>query len=240
MSVVTYNNTQVGTEAAGAWFSTILAVGQLPPAITAISGMQFTVPAPNEILIRSVEIHMTADAFIPAGPTEATGDLTIGMVNDINLQPFSTANLPSGLELVSIYTIPEITFVAGVESVILFDMEPNVSLVSEFTGGFNTAPQVFGHSGFQGVMGLVFSFSGIVTTFTLDPVIVIDQEPFLTGLRTGKQMQSKATFCPRCGTPTFREYLVKDGFTKSLVCTDCWDPPESRGRRAVVPKEINP
>lgn len=37
---------------------------------------------------------------------------------------------------------------------------------------------------------------------------------------------SRPDFCPRCGNPTFREDWVRDGYTKSRVCTECYDPPD--------------
>jgi hypothetical protein len=39
----------------------------------------------------------------------------------------------------------------------------------------------------------------------------------------------------------WREDLVKDGYTKSLVCEDCWDPPDMTGKHKVPQvREIDP
>ena len=117
-----------------------------------------------------------------------------------------------------------------------------------YVGGMESAAQVLGHSGFQGMIGLVFEYDEALVSVhgplapgnpALVPTFVGDETPFLTGLPTTKHRLSRADWCPRCGQPIFREELSPDGFTKSLVCADCWDRGEERYPRFVPPKEIN-
>lgn len=62
-----------------------------------------------------------------------------------------------------------------------------------------------------------------------------------TGHNTSRPRNSRADLCPKCGGPVFREQLVMDGYTRILVCQDCWDPPDLTGRSRKRPiREINP
>jgi hypothetical protein len=216
-----------------------LGVGNLPGPV---GGIQYTTPAPNELLFRSLTLTLTP--MVGGG----AGTFTVGFVTDLDLQPFSNTNLPSTQTTITVYSAAH-TFVVGTTVTFPINLGVNELQTGNFVGGMETANAGLCHSGFQGVIGLVLTFTGAVTTFhsylapsvvALRPTFIGDETPYLTGLLSNKPMMSRADYCPRCGQPTFREYLTEDGYTKTLVCSDCWDPAERRERRRKPGKQINP
>jgi hypothetical protein len=108
-----------------------------------------------------------------------------------------------------------------------------------FSTSFTTLPSVQRQVSWNGVisLGLTNSSSTILTDITL----VSEELSTLTGLNTAKHRMSRPDHCPRCAKPMWREDLVKDGYTKSLVCEDCWDPPDMTGKHKVPQvREIDP
>ena len=70
--------------------------------------------------------------------------------------------------------------------------------------------------------------------------------PELTGL-DGLQYnraQSRVDRCRKCGLPSLRQEWVRDGYSKLLVCPNCWDPKQrDEDRQPVQPEDplgINP
>jgi hypothetical protein len=55
----------------------------------------------------------------------------------------------------------------------------------------------------------------------------------------GKGFGSKQK-CAKCAKHPPRRELVRDGFTMSMVCRDCWDPPEepTTPPAANIPPEV--
>ena len=162
-------------------------------------------------------------------------------------QPFSNTNLPLDQNTITVYSAYH-TFIPNTTVTFPLNLGVTELQAGNFVGGVETANQVLGHSGFQGVIGLVFTFTGVFVRFhcyiapstvALRPTFIGDETPYLTGLPSNKPMQSRADYCPRCGQPIFREQLSKDGYTGTLVCADCWDPAERRQRRRKAGKEIN-
>ena len=221
--------------------ATSMSLGAMPGPI---GGIQYIIPAPNELMFRSLILTL---APMVVGGT-GVGTVEINLCRDLDLQPFSNANLPSNQDTISIYSA-EHTFV--VDTSVGFDLRlgANPLQTGSFVGGMDTAAQWLGHSDFQGVIGLTLTFDGDLVVFhcylapanpLLVPTFVGDEVPFLSGLPSNKAMSSRADWCPRCGQPLFREQLIEDGYTKGLVCSDCYDPPEPRGRRFTPTKEVNP
>jgi hypothetical protein len=233
VAVTTYSTAQTGYEQAGVWVDT----GNTNTTVqsTRTGGLQYTVPAPRELLFRSLQLNLSVAGGV-GFPT--TGTFTVSLVNELNMGLFSNTNLPNSQLLIPVYTATE-TFSLGSTHTVLFDLEQ--STTSNTIGGWVTPGQVLQHSVFQGNIALVLTFTGTETTFaTASLGLVIDQEPYLTGLPTTRRRYSSADWCPRCGTPIFREQLIRDGYTKGLVCPQCWDRDEERYPPFRPPKEINP
>lgn len=236
---------QLGSEFAvgAAWIdSTVqnLTVGDLAGPI---GGLQFTI-TPNQYMFRSFVL-----TIVPMVVNAPAGTLTIDLINDIDLQPFSNANLPSNLNAITVWSgLP--AFAVDTAVSFTFDLNPDNPPTGGFVSTtFESPLQVIGHGSFQGVIGLALTYvDGGVTNFhsylapsntAWIPALVGDETPLLSGLPTTKHRLSRADWCPRCGQPIFREQLITDGYTKSLVCSDCWDRAEERYPRYVPPKEIN-
>ena len=56
------------------------------------------------------------------------------------------------------------------------------------------------------------------------PALITESVPEFTGLEGPAKAQSRADRCPRCGQPSLRETWLQDGYGKTFVCQDCWDP----------------
>jgi len=229
---VTYTPAQIGTEnvGAGTWVTGVFGIG---PLATNVGGIQYTIPAPNQLMFRSLILTLTP----PIGGT--TGTLAIALCNDLNEAVFSNTNLPTNQATLPLYSAAH-TFQAGVAVPITLNLGATELQTGAFVGGVESANQVLNHSGFGGNLALVLTFTGVFTQFATSAALVGDEVPFLSGLPSSKPMVSRADCCPRCGTPMFREQLVEDGYTRTLVCSRCWDPAEQRRRRYVPPKEVNP
>jgi len=232
MATVAYAPAQVGSEdiVAGTW------ANGFPAVQTGVwgAGLQYTVAAPSELLFRS----LTLSLYVTGGG--ATGVLTVGLCNDLNEAVFSNTNLPSAQNTYQVYSATH-TFVLLDTVTIPLDMEAAGPPSGAFVGDvFDDPMRLLGHSGFQGNIALVLTFTGGLVTFDITDTLTADQEPFLTGLHTGSAKLSRADWCPRCGSPMFREQFVKDGYTKGLVCPSCYDPPTRRRRAWRPPKEVNP
>ena len=229
---VAYAPSQAGYEdiVAGTWTDGVPAV----QTATYNAGFQFSVPAPSEVLFRSLVLTLDCTNAV-----SVSGTLTVGMVDELNGAVFSNGNLPSAQTLIPVYSATE-TIVLGNSITVTFSLDAPSPATGGFVGNsLDTAARLLGHSDFQGKVALVLSFTGGLGTFTGNESLVVDTVPFLTGLLSTKTMQSRADFCPRCGSPMFRERLVKDGYTKSMVCPSCWDPPEVKRRPWRPPKEIS-
>jgi hypothetical protein len=235
---VTYTPSQIGTEAVG------IAYGDAPPfnigdflGTISMGAIQFTIPAPDQLNFRSLDLTLTPNA---GGP--GTGVLAVNLVNDINEAAWSATNLPSNQNTLVLYSATH-TLTNGVAETIALNLGVTTPAPDQHVGGTATAMQVLGHSGFQGVVALVVTFLGSGVTMSFDQTactLVGDEVPFLSGLPSGKPKLSRADWCPRCGVPLFREQLVEDGYTKTLVCPDCYDRAEQRYPPFKPPKEINP
>lgn len=228
---VSYTPAQTGRQAVGLWANGAMVLNPIT-----LCGVQFTIPAPNELLFRSLTLSLTPTASAGAGTT------TIAVCSNINEGVFSNTNLPSAQATIQVFSALT-TYTVGVTTTFSLNLGVDQLQSGNFVGGTESANQVLGHSGFQGNVALVISDDTTVTTFDIVasvPTLVGDETPFLTGLPTDKNRLSRADWCPRCGQPIFREQLITDGYTKSLVCRDCWDPGEQRVARFVPPKEINP
>jgi len=227
---VTYSPAQTGTEniAGAAWVATTVAIGA-----AFNGGYQYTIPAPNELLFRSLIFTIT--------PTAGAGAGTLGveLCNDLDEAVFSNTNLPSTQATISVYSAA-VTLVVGTAQACTLTLGVEPLQTGSFVGETESAMQVLGHSGFQGNVALVVTWDGTLSTFATTATLVGDETPFLTGIHSGKTRQSRADWCPRCGTPMFREHFIKDGYTKTLVCPSCYDPPVQRRRLVVNPKEVNP
>jgi len=196
-------------------------------------GFQFTIPAPNELLFRSLVLTITPTAL------GGTGTLTVTIVDDIDEAVFSATNLPSTQATLPLYSgIHDTSTLTAIPITLNLGVDPLQT--GNFVGGTESALQILGHSGFQGNVALIVIHTGALCQFDRSPTLVGDETPFLTGLPTTKRRYSSADFCPRCSRPIFREQLIRDGYTKGLVCSDCWDRDEERYPPYRPPKEINP
>lgn len=227
---VTYTPTagQIGYDTVGVW----AAGGPIVSNAPSTGGIQYTIPAPDQLLFRSLVVTLT-----PTAAPTPTGTFTIGLVNNINEPVYSNTNLPSAQTTILLYSAAcDFSSLAATP----FSLQLGVEQLqgNQYVGGIKSAMQVLGHSSFQGHIALVLTFTGDVTFSTAAP-LVGDETPFLTGLPTTKRRYSRADWCPRCGQPIFREQLIRDGYTKSLVCSDCWDRAEQRYPMPRYPKEIN-
>ena len=148
------------------------------------------------------------------------------LVNDLDADQFEnvTPNLPSAQTTITVYSATH-TFLPPRPDSFTLRLGVDPLQTGQYIGGTESAMQVIGHSSFQGVIALVLTFTGDVVFSNTAP-LVGDETPFLTGLPTTKRRYSRADWCPRCGKPIFREQLIRDGYTKSLVCSDCWDRDE--------------
>jgi hypothetical protein len=232
---VSYTPAQEGQEFVGLWVNGVAVQVGLTGALPHTGGLQYTIPAPNELLFRSLTLIVTPTVI--AGV--ATGTFAVNLCNDVNEAVFTSVNRPTLQVVIPVYSAIH-TFVLGTSVSIPLRLGVDPLQTGGFVGATESALQVLGNSEFQGNVALTLTFSGDSITFATGITLVGDETPFLTGLPTTKRRYSSADFCPRCGTPVFREQLIRDGYTKGLVCSDCWDRDEQRFPPFRPPKEINP
>jgi hypothetical protein len=234
---VTYTPTQIGHDVGAVWFPAApnftLGLGGFT------GGIQYTLPVfPGgtgcTLQYRSLTLTLTPTAA-PGG----TGTLTIALVNDVAEAAYSNANLPSAQTTIPLYSAVH-TFVVATPVSFTFNLGVEQLQGDQHVGRLETPMQVLGHSGFAGNCALVLTFTNAVSFDGTAAPLVGDEVPFLSGLPSHKRMLSRADFCPRCGQAIFRENLRPDGFTKTLVCGDCWDRAEQKYPPFKPPKEINP
>lgn len=243
-------SSQMGTEFLGVWTdwpAVGLNLNDIPGPVV---GLQYTIP--TDQLWRSFTLTITPwDDPPPAG--DPTGLLTVNFCRTPAMQPFDNANLPTTQPgLVAVYS-EQTTFVSDTPIEIPISFEIDQLQVNSGMGNFDddSIMSTIRHELFNGTIAFTIAWedataallhSGVApTSGALTPTLVGDNTPALfSGLPTGHHRLSRADSCPRCGTPIFREQLVRDGYTKSLVCKDCWDRDEERYPPFKPPKEINP
>ena len=234
--MTTYSYQVIGREwpVGVAWWAGTFMLGD---AFGLVGGVQFYL-APNERLYRSMTLTMTPT--VAAGVN--TGIVTISMCSNPNdFTVFDDLNLPSNQPTIQLYSGAH-TFAVGVQSTFTLGLDVDPLQAGSFVGSFQTPMQVIGNSSFSGNFALVVTYDSALAV-TLDVATVAlttDETPYLSGLPTTKHRLSRADFCPRCGEAIFREQLRPDGYTKTLVCSKCWDPAERRYPRRPPLKEVNP
>ncbi|HUW12299.1 MAG TPA: hypothetical protein VM537_21415, partial [Anaerolineae bacterium] len=187
---VTYVSAQAGNEIVGVWTTGAITVSPVP----VLGGAQFTIPAPNELLFRSLTLTLT--------PTVVAGNgiFGIALCNDVDEAVFSATNLPSNQTTIPIYSAAH-TFVALTPVTFALELGTPALQTGGFVGNTQSAMQVLNHSDFQGNIALIFSDTAATVQFGTSATLVGDETPFLTGLPTGKQRQSRADFCFPCSSP---------------------------------------
>jgi len=236
---VTYTSDQTGYDNGAAWFDPLIPWAMIvSTALGDTGGMTFNTPnVADNIMFRSLTLTLTPNAA-PLG----YGTFNIGLVDSLTVTAFSAANLASAQTTIPIYT-ETITAANPFQNGVARSFALNLGIVqpqtSPFMGNFRTAQQVLRHSGYNNELALVLTFTGTVQFPASDGTLVGDDVPALSGLNTSKPKLSRADYCPRCGRTMFRENLVTDGYTRQLVCPECWDYGEVRRPASRPPKEIN-
>ena len=232
------------------WLDSVIgpAAATMDDAPGPIAGLQFTVP--TDQLWRSFDLTITP---YDNGVVDRTGTLTVNFCRTPAMQPFSDTNFPSTQPgLIEVYS-EEITWIPDTPVEIPIPLTIDQLQTNSGVGNFDSDSimSTIRHELFNGTIAftLLWADAGIFSihspmapyTQTLLPTLVGDNTPALySGLPTTHHRMSRADSCPRCGQPIFREQLVRDGYTKSLVCSECWDRAEERYPLPKHPKEINP
>lgn len=122
-----------------------------------------------------------------------------------------------------------------------YTVAPSLPIPTTHTIGLDPGPigAFQRRDGFQGVVAfsiLWTATSSGQTIFFNDFVIVprptftTTEGPVFTGLEGPWQAQGRADYCPKCAQPSTRDTWVMDGYTKSMVCSRCWDPADDSGK----------
>lgn len=243
---------QIGREWAGTWGDELIgpAGATMTDAFGTVAGLQFTVP--TDQLWRSFDLTITP--YDPPPPAaDVTGTLTVNFCRTPAMQRFSDTNLPQGQPgLIEVYS-EEITIVGDTPVEIPIPLTIDQLQTNSGVGNFDSDSlmSTIRHELFNGTIAFTLSWADAnifvihspMAPFStaLLPTLVGDNTPALfSGLPTGHHRQSRADSCPRCGTPIFREQLIPDGYTKTLVCKGCWDRGEQKYPLPKHLKEINP
>lgn len=208
--MTTLTPTQSGSSSGGTWTdgsSFLLGTGQT-------GGLRFDLGAvqPRALTLQWGQLANT------------TGTITIGLVSTLSPPAFSNSNLPEDATTIPVAEVTK-TFAIGTKT-FEFDLgarlsnDPlNRSAYWVSAGGLFTGARELS-------IGLTISATLNTNIFIASLELVLESVPHLSGLNTAEPKRSMAAFCPRCGNPGFKEEWVRDGYTKSYVCRDCWDPPD--------------
>lgn len=98
----------------------------------------------------------------------------------------------------------------------------------------------------RGKFALALEYTGVgiptvslVERGTTLPTLTVEPYPAFTGFEGHVEAQSRADRCPRCGIPSLRETWAVDGYSKTFVCPDCWDPADPLWNRR-TPRPVRP
>lgn len=158
-----------------------------------------------------------------------SGDVTIRVRTEPDPGVFATANLPesgTGISVAS-FTDPFSTVTSADLAVPLATGANS----DTFSNNFDTVARRFGVSDWAGriAFSITDTLAAPVGVNVTDTVVVVAVVPELSGL-VGPFGRSRPDWCPKCGHASLRETWIRDGYTRQLVCVDCWDPPDTTGR----------
>ena len=242
----TWPTTQDGyTAADGSWSGTSTTM-TLPANGSRLGGTVFAgFPVTTATRIRPPSpIYTSRQTYISTKlqlttTSSAAGTLTVRMTPDVVPPPFWSGYLPSTLGT-SVFSGSY--YMNGKTRVEL--STPGVKLIPLDLGQLTLRyrrPQWQGAWAFSlqwvGAGDLVLATRQ--TSATAGPVMVVESVSEMSGIQGDVKAQSRVDRCPRCSRPSIREEWVVDGYSKTFVCKDCFDPADPLWYRR-VPRPVRP
>lgn len=214
-----------GFDNAGTWDTT----GLLIPD-DSWAGFRFTTLPARSVaqgsgtLWNATTILTSATLTLTAGLGQAGGTLTVYVVPETHPAAFSNSRLPNTLSEVQVGSLATGAITGG--------QTLSIPLTIATLTPYHRA------SGFQGAMAFSVHWAAtsaqtlLLTEFpnTGMPTLVTEELPEITGLEGPWKAEARADRCPKCGTLSTRDTWVRDGYTKMMVCPNCWDPVDDTGR----------
>ncbi len=194
--------TQLGTSDGSAW------TDNDPITITAatLGACRF---GPVELGVNEVLTSMVLTLTTVA---TATPTLTVsGIPDKPELAEWSTSNLPNPqrrIQAVEAYRI------ASPGGVLTLSLDPGIFISLQRNSDWN------------GYFSLVFKSTASILIQVDSLAVETTAASWKPSLADTESHQSRPDLCARCGQPVWRENLIRDGYTRTLVCEDCFDPPE--------------
>lgn len=221
--------TQAGSSTVSAWSESVIALSALTTAV----GFQFTTNDPAAAL-RGLTLNLTVTA-------PQSGTLTFRLRVEADPGEFSNSNLPQGGTSGLVVTSVD-PFATATTASVVFNLQAAVTEGALGTS-FDTVLSRLRRGDWAGRYAISITHDltgGDSLVFDTSAVTLsVDAEGALTGLDGPMWKSSRPDFCPRCGQVSLRETWVRDGVTKTLVCPDCYDPPDlSRHRRPRKPRRL--
>lgn len=222
---VEYDLVQSGTSSLGGWVEGIAVIGasSVPTA-----GLMFQIPtAPT---LHTMVLRLVIDSPPSVLP------LDMQLRTELDPGVFSGSNFPESGDRLAL------TYIEASDTTI--DLGFGGVDTPFSNSNFRTVAYYLSREGHSGKVA--FSIASSVATGHIIDInntkLLVETVGELSGLEgsieAGKL--SRPEFCSRCGHPVFRQDLVKDGYTRTLVCQDCYDPTERRPVRLRRVREINP